>query len=210
MAAARVEEAAVRAMLGAVDQDLSARACWTRCAARDGAALIAVADRMAERSLSFESALQELGTLLHRIALAQSVPAGRRRRRSRTARRCMNWRRRSAPKRCSCYYQIALQGRAGYRSCAGRVCRLHHDAVAHAGVCAGCVDSGGAAEGDAVDACCGGGKVRAAAADCAAAGIAAHQKRTAIDARLDRHSSSRLPRDRHGAHARAELRTGAP
>ena len=41
---------------------------------RDGAALIAVADRMAERSLSFEMALQELATLLHRVTLAQNVP----------------------------------------------------------------------------------------------------------------------------------------
>lgn len=41
---------------------------------RDGRALIALSDRMAERSLSFEIALQELAVLLHRIALAQSVP----------------------------------------------------------------------------------------------------------------------------------------
>jgi DNA polymerase-3 subunit gamma/tau len=41
---------------------------------RDGAAMIAVADRMAERSLSFELALQELATLLHRISLLQAVP----------------------------------------------------------------------------------------------------------------------------------------
>jgi DNA polymerase-3 subunit gamma/tau len=36
--------------------------------------MITEADRMAERSLSFEMALQELGTLLHRFALVQIVP----------------------------------------------------------------------------------------------------------------------------------------
>jgi len=36
---------------------------------------MAVADEMASRSLSYNGALQDLGTLLHRIALAQTVPA---------------------------------------------------------------------------------------------------------------------------------------
>ena len=36
---------------------------------------LAVADEMATRSLSYNGALQDLGTLLHRIALAQTVPA---------------------------------------------------------------------------------------------------------------------------------------
>ena len=33
-----------------------------------------IADEMAQRSLSYSAALQDLGTLLHRIALAQTVP----------------------------------------------------------------------------------------------------------------------------------------
>ncbi|HWJ95384.1 MAG TPA: DNA polymerase III subunit gamma/tau, partial [Telluria sp.] len=37
--------------------------------------LMAVADEMASRSLSYNGALQDLATLLHRIALAQSVPS---------------------------------------------------------------------------------------------------------------------------------------
>jgi len=37
--------------------------------------LMAVADEMATRSLSYNGALQDLGTLLHRIALAQTVPS---------------------------------------------------------------------------------------------------------------------------------------
>ncbi len=70
----KVEAAATRIMLGAVDQTYL-YAILRALAAGDGAALIAEADRMSERSLSFEMALQDLGTLLHRIALVQIVPA---------------------------------------------------------------------------------------------------------------------------------------
>ncbi|MFN7086023.1 MAG: DNA polymerase III subunit gamma/tau [Burkholderiales bacterium] len=69
-----VEEASVRAMLGAVDQSYL-YAILKALAVRDGAAMIAEAERMASRSLSFEGALQDLGTLLHRLALAQALPA---------------------------------------------------------------------------------------------------------------------------------------
>ncbi len=69
----RVEQQPVRAMLGSVEQEYL-RDILAALQRRDGAALIAVADRMAERSLSFEIALQELATLLHRITLAQTVP----------------------------------------------------------------------------------------------------------------------------------------
>ena len=60
-------------MLGSVEQDYL-HDILSALQRRDGAAMIAVADRMAERSLSFEIALQELATFLHRIALAQTVP----------------------------------------------------------------------------------------------------------------------------------------
>ena len=69
----RVEQQPVRAMLGSVEQEYL-RDILHALVEHDGAALIAVADRMAERSLSFEIALQDLVTLLHRIALAQTVP----------------------------------------------------------------------------------------------------------------------------------------
>ncbi len=71
--AGKVEETSVREMLGAVDRGylFSILNALTR---GDGPALLAEADRMAARSLSFETALQELATLLHRIALAQTVP----------------------------------------------------------------------------------------------------------------------------------------
>ncbi len=68
----RVEHTSVRAMLGSVEQEYL-RDILHALQQHDGAALIAVADRMAERSLSFEIALQDLATLLHRVALAQTV-----------------------------------------------------------------------------------------------------------------------------------------
>ena len=71
--AGRVDEASVRAMLGAVDQAFLHR-ILRAVAARDGAALLAEAATMAERSIGFEAALQDLGSLLHRIALYQAVP----------------------------------------------------------------------------------------------------------------------------------------
>lgn len=69
----KLEEASTRAMLGAVDQTYL-YAILKALAERDGAELVAGAERMAERSLSFESALQDLASLLHRVALAQVVP----------------------------------------------------------------------------------------------------------------------------------------
>lgn len=65
---------AVRDMLGVLDQTYLLR-ILEGLAARDGKALMAVADEMALRSLSYSSALRELGMLLHRIALAQAAPA---------------------------------------------------------------------------------------------------------------------------------------
>ena len=70
----KVDEASTRAMLGAVDQQ-HLYALLDALALGDGGAMIAKADEMAARSLSFEAALLDLGTLLHRLALAQQVPA---------------------------------------------------------------------------------------------------------------------------------------
>ncbi|KAF0815185.1 DNA polymerase III subunit tau [Andreprevotia sp. IGB-42] len=71
--AGKVEESGVRTMLGAVDQsylfDL-----LNALIARDGTALMAAADAIAGRGLSYEAALHELAHLLHLIALAQTVP----------------------------------------------------------------------------------------------------------------------------------------
>lgn len=73
-AAGKVTLEAVQGMLGALDQSYLIRVL-DALAQKDGAALLAVADEMATRSLSYNGALQDLGSLLHRIALAQSVPS---------------------------------------------------------------------------------------------------------------------------------------
>lgn len=71
--AGHVDEAQVRAMLGALDQSYLLR-LLDALMAEDGAAMLAVADELAARSLPFSSALQDLGSLLHKIALTQRVP----------------------------------------------------------------------------------------------------------------------------------------
>ncbi|AMO96175.1 DNA polymerase III, subunit gamma and tau [Collimonas fungivorans] len=73
-AAGKVTLEAVQGMLGALDQSYLIRVL-DALVAKDGPGLLAVADDMASRSLSYSAALQDLGTLLHRVALAQSVPA---------------------------------------------------------------------------------------------------------------------------------------
>ncbi len=73
-AAGTVTLDAVQGMLGALDQSFLIR-LLDALASKDGAGLLAVADEMATRSLSYNAALQDLGTLLHKIALAQTVPA---------------------------------------------------------------------------------------------------------------------------------------
>ena len=69
----KLDEASTRDMLGAVDRTYL-YTILRALAAQDGPGLVAAATQMAERSLSFESALQELASLLHRLALAQVVP----------------------------------------------------------------------------------------------------------------------------------------
>jgi len=68
-----VTQESVRAMLGVVGQD-HLHAVLRALAKRDGPALMAEAGRMEALSLSFESALQDLASLLHRLSLAQTVP----------------------------------------------------------------------------------------------------------------------------------------
>ncbi len=70
----KIEEAEVRDMLGAIDQsylyDL-----LDALSQKDGAKMLAIADAMETRSLSLDTALQDMATLLHRLALAQIVPS---------------------------------------------------------------------------------------------------------------------------------------
>ena len=106
----RIEEDSTRAMLGAVDKTFL-HAILGALASGDGAALAAQADRMAERSLSFESALQDLGVLLHRLALAQVVPQSLPGDDPDTP-ALEALARRFGADELQLYYQIAVQGRA--------------------------------------------------------------------------------------------------
>ena len=72
--AGEVRDAVVREMLGTVDTDYAYRIVEALLAG-DGAALLAECDAMTARSLAFAPALEELAALLHRIAIAQVVPA---------------------------------------------------------------------------------------------------------------------------------------
>jgi DNA polymerase-3 subunit gamma/tau len=69
----KVEEAQVRGMLGSIDQGYLF-ALLEALSRKDGPVLLATAEEMEERGLAFDAALQELGVLLHQVALAQTVP----------------------------------------------------------------------------------------------------------------------------------------
>ncbi|MRR56833.1 MAG: DNA polymerase III subunit gamma/tau [Deltaproteobacteria bacterium] len=71
--AGKVEEQGVRDMLGTVGDDYLYN-LLDGLLANDIQAMLAVAAQMDARSLAFDSALQELATLFHRIALAQFAP----------------------------------------------------------------------------------------------------------------------------------------
>ncbi|MCC2682340.1 MAG: polymerase tau subunit [Nitrosospira multiformis] len=105
----KIEEAGVRDMLGAVDQgylfDL-----LEALAQRDGARILAIAAAMEARSLSFDTALQDLATLLHRLTLAQIVPAAigdDEPERNRLFQLAKTF----APEDIQLFYQIAIHGR---------------------------------------------------------------------------------------------------
>jgi DNA polymerase-3 subunit gamma/tau len=70
--AGAVQEASVREMLGVVDQTYLF-GLLRALARHDGRALLDQALAMQARALDLETCLQDLGTLLHRIALAQTV-----------------------------------------------------------------------------------------------------------------------------------------
>jgi DNA polymerase-3 subunit gamma/tau len=71
--AGRLDEAAVRAMLGSVERSVAA-AFVQALGARDGAAVLAAVDDVRQRGLSAAGALEELATLLQQMAIAQAVP----------------------------------------------------------------------------------------------------------------------------------------
>jgi DNA polymerase-3 subunit gamma/tau len=108
----QVVEESVRSMLGAVDRSYL-HAIVEALSQRDGPRLFALADEMQERSLNFEAALQDLASLLHRIALAQMVPGALdnddpEREVVRALGAAIS------AEDLQLYYQIALQGRADF------------------------------------------------------------------------------------------------
>ncbi|RQZ17868.1 DNA polymerase III subunit gamma/tau [Burkholderia sp. Bp9031] len=105
-----VTESAVSGMLGALDQTYMVR-LLDALAAGNGPEILAIADEMSLRSLSFSTALQDLASLLHRIAWAQFAPgsvldewpeAADLRRFAQTL----------SPEQVQLFYQIATVGRA--------------------------------------------------------------------------------------------------
>ena len=72
-AAGKVTEESIRNMLGTLDDAYLIRIVDCLIA-KDGASLLAVANEMGERSMSFSLALQDLSSLLQKIAAAQVVP----------------------------------------------------------------------------------------------------------------------------------------
>ncbi|AOJ86653.1 DNA polymerase III subunit gamma/tau [Burkholderia sp. MSMB0856] len=105
-----VTESAVSGMLGALDQTYMVR-LLDALAAGNGPEILAIADEMSLRSLSFSTALQDLASLLHRIAWAQFAPgsvldewpeAAELRRFAETL----------SPEQVQLFYQIATVGRA--------------------------------------------------------------------------------------------------
>jgi len=104
-----VNEAEVRAMLGAIDQSYLYQLIEALLA-QDGGSVIRQAKLMEERSISFEAALNDFAQLLHQIAIAQTVPE--------TVaddlperEMLLSLAQRIPPETLQLYYQIALLGR---------------------------------------------------------------------------------------------------
>ena len=105
----KVDEALVRTMLGAIDQGYLFDLLQT-LKASDGAGLLRIADDMAIRSLAFEAALQDLASLLHRIALAQTIPQAIAEDEPERA-RLLELAQQFTPEEIQLNYQIAIHGR---------------------------------------------------------------------------------------------------
>ena len=105
----KVDEALVRTMLGAIDQGYLFNLLQT-LKAGDGAGLMRIADDMAIRSLAFDAALQDLASLLHRIALAQTIPQAIAEDEPERA-RLLELAQQFTPEEVQLHYQIAIHGR---------------------------------------------------------------------------------------------------
>ena len=100
----KVGAASVGDMLGAIDQGHLAR-LLEAVASGDAAGAVKVADEMQARSLSFDTALADLASLLLRVALAQALPGAVEDARARELAGRLD------PESVQLYYQITLQGR---------------------------------------------------------------------------------------------------
>jgi DNA polymerase-3 subunit gamma/tau len=103
-----VREAGVRSMLGVVDRGYLYRIVDALLAS-DGRALLGEADALAAAGHAFAPALDELASLLHRIAIAQAVPGAAL---GDDAERVTEYASRTSAESVQLYYQIAVQGRA--------------------------------------------------------------------------------------------------
>ncbi len=105
----RVDEALVRTMLGAIDQgylyDLI-----DKIADGAGVQLIAIADDMLMRSIAFDAALLDLASLLHRLALARTIPEALAEDEP-DRERILALAQRFSPEELQLHYQIAIHGR---------------------------------------------------------------------------------------------------
>lgn len=104
-----VHEAEVRAMLGAIDQTYLFELLDALLDA-DGSRVLAQAQAMEQRSISFEVALNDLANLLHQIAIVQAVPDSLSLD-SPDRQRLLTLADRIPPEQVQLYYQIALLGR---------------------------------------------------------------------------------------------------
>ncbi|SEL10807.1 DNA polymerase III subunit gamma/tau [Nitrosovibrio tenuis] len=105
----KIEEAGVRTMLGAIDRTYLYE-LLDALTHKDGLRMLAIADEMETRSLSFDAALQDLAGLLHRLALAQIVPSAIGEDMPEHE-RILALAETFAPEDVQLFYQIAIQGR---------------------------------------------------------------------------------------------------
>jgi len=105
----RVEESGVRAMLGAVDQSYLFE-LLNHLARKDGPALMAAAENLGTRGVGADAALQELASVLHRLAMQLSVPSAMPADHPHAA-ALIELAAQLDPEEVQLYYQIALHGR---------------------------------------------------------------------------------------------------
>ncbi|MBL8496577.1 DNA polymerase III subunit gamma/tau [Nitrosomonas sp. JL21] len=106
----KIDEAGVRDMLGIIDQGYLFD-MLEALAQKDGLTLLSLAGEMEAQCLSFDTVLQELAALLHRLALAQAVPEAISEDTLDSA-RILALAQRLPPEDVQLFYQIALHGRS--------------------------------------------------------------------------------------------------